>query len=417
MSILNIMSSSSFFKKLFISLGLILTTILFFVLISKTLSENKLSPEISLHSISPLGGQFGKVVAASCAFTNSSSGSTPVPGSGVGHAHEFTDCTTPTNKCPGTSQCGGVCQPKDLAKCISTCPEGIQPNIAYTGYQLILNSIFYYTNTTKPTPGYSLPSCQYTWPANIERRCEIERFSSDGTNTGSWTENYDTSHTIWTNQASKTYPYNEYLKIRCGYWDTSVGGGANSSGGAWYIAPSTWTQKNAAVLHPNYGLPCGGTDNCGIVTSGTYDVDGVCSATQNTYPSCNKTNVCGQVFLGSQCPTGCSADNTFTNDSCITEFSPSTSQVNPNGSVEFSWSVNNLSSNPKCSFVDLTTPTPRPIPGLQNLDPSTDKVRITNIQASTRFCLVCQFFDNITGSLLGEAVKHQWVRVQRIGEN
>jgi hypothetical protein len=277
------------------------------------------------------------------------------------------------------------------------------------GFRVILNNIYYFTNATgRPTPQYSLGNCPSGVPTGYNRVCEINRISSDGTNTGTWTENYDTNKTTWSNQLAKTYPYSENIQIRCGYQPVSS---------STLTIQTNWYQANAATLHPKYGLPCSKTDNCGVVTNGVYDVDGVCDATEASYASCNKTNICGQVYPGSQCPSGCSADATFTNNSCITNFIPSTSQVNPNGSVEFSWSISNTTTTPSCSFVDLTYSTPRPIPGLQNLNPTVDKARITNIQSSTRFCLVCQFYDSITGSLLGEAVKHQWVRVQRIGEN
>jgi hypothetical protein len=108
------------------------------------------------------------------------------------------------------------------------------------------------------------------------------------------------------------------------------------------------------------------------------------------------------------------------NDSCILNFDVTTNTVNPNGSVEFSWSFPPLPSglSRKCSFVDYTTPTPRPVPGLQNLDPNLDRVRINNVQATTRFCLVCQFYNLLNNnSLLGESVKHQWIRVIKVGEN
>jgi hypothetical protein len=83
---------------------------------------------------------------------------------------------------------------------------------------------------------------------------------------------------------------------------------------------------------------------------------------------CNLTNVCGQQSTGVLVNGVCSAgDGTNINNSCITTFDTSSGSVNPNGSVEFSWKIADLQPNVKqtCGFVDLTTPTSRPIPGLQ----------------------------------------------------
>jgi hypothetical protein len=138
---------------------------------------------------------------------------------------------------------------------------------------------------------------------------------------------------------------------------------------------------------------------------------------------CSTTNACGQTITGFMNNGRCelsTGNGVDPNASCIVNFNVTSNTVNPNGSVEFSWTMAPLPSNirSKCGFIDLTTPTPRPIPGLQNLDPSIDKVRINNVQATTRFCLVCQFYNLLNNnSLLGEAVKHQWVRVIRVGEN
>lgn len=292
----------------------------------------------------------------------------------------------------------------------SFCQAGITPIVDYIGSQIFLSNIYYYLSGTAPTPRYSVGSCSGGIPANHIRICAITRTSSDGSETGSWVENYDTNHTTWSYQSSKSHPYNESLTIACGYYSTLT----YTVTGGW----SNYVSATASILHPNYGLPCStAPDACGVVNNGTYNMYGICNASTNTYSSCNRTNVCGQVFPGIQCPSGCTADSSFTNDTCIQNFKPSIDKVNPNGSVEFSWDINSTSSVPNCSFVDLTSPTPRPIPGLQNLNPTIDKVRITNIQASTRFCLVCNFYSLLNGSLLGQAAVHQWVRVQRIGEN
>jgi hypothetical protein len=152
-------------------------------------------------------------------------------------------------------------------------------------------------------------------------------------------------------------------------------------------------------------------------TGQVFDKNGQCK------DACKTTNVCGQTVDGVMENGKCElniAPGTNANDSCITTFNVTTNTVNPNGSVEFSWSMANLPSgvSSKCGFVDLTTPTPRPIPGLQNLDPATDRARINNVQATTRFCLVCQYYNLLNNNaLLGEAVKHQWVRVIKVNEN
>jgi hypothetical protein len=138
---------------------------------------------------------------------------------------------------------------------------------------------------------------------------------------------------------------------------------------------------------------------------------------------CSTTNACGQNIQGFMNNGVCelaTGPGVNPNNSCILNFDVTTNTVNPNGSVEFSWTLANLPSNIRsvCGFVDLTTPTPRPIPGLQNLSPETDRVRINNVQATTRFCLVCQFYNLLNNNaLLGEGVKHQWVRVIKVNEN
>lgn len=152
---------------------------------------------------------------------------------------------------------------------------------------------------------------------------------------------------------------------------------------------------------------------CDTCPSGFAMSGGTCIST-----SCTVTNVCGQTFSGTLTNGVCVTSVQNINNSCITSFSPSDDKVNPNGYVDFSWSIAQTPGvGSRCGFVDLTTSTPRPIPGLQNLDPNTDSVRITNIQTTTRFCLVCQFYNLINNSVLGDAVQHQWIRVVRIGED
>ena len=171
----------------------------------------------------------------------------------------------------------------------------------------------------------------------------------------------------------------------------------------------------------NYGQTCQGQiDSCGNYKTGTYDACGVCIITSPDPVSCTKTNVCGQTFSGYVCGGSCNAASNIANinNSCITNFKVNTGTINPNGYVDFSWKILPLRTGVRssCGFVDLTTPTPRPIPGLQNLDPNLDKTRISNIQNTTRFCLVCQFYNTTNNSSLGDAVAHQWIRVIRVGE-
>jgi hypothetical protein len=78
----------------------------------------------------------------------------------------------------------------------------------------------------------------------------------------------------------------------------------------------------------------------------------------------------------------------------------------------------------RCGFYDLSKGSQAdlskavPIPGLQNLDPNSESIRINNIQRNTNFCLICQFYKINDGTNAGSpAAIHQWVRVVQIGEN
>jgi len=211
------------------------------------------------------------------------------------------------------------------------------------------------------------------------------------------------------------------LTINCCYGGNATGTGYSLCGG------TCFGTTTSCQSHPSTGQACSmGTDACGLPITGTYDSCGLCIVSSPTRPSCSITNTCGQTFTGTQCPSGCTASNGTSdpNSSCIQNFNVTAGSINPNGSVEFSWNLApSTTTRATCGFVDLTTPTARPIPGLQNLDTNTDRVRISNIQASTRFCLVCQFYSLINkpgvtvGQRLGEAASHQWVRVIRIGDN
>lgn len=199
--------------------------------------------------------------------------------------------------------------------------------------------------------------------------------------------------------------------------DGSIVTGTSQCGGA--CSASCPTCSNGATNYP----AC----NNNVCTNGATNFpacNNVCTNGATNYPACNNqcvpctvSNICGVDSVGQNCNnTGCNAvaDNSI----CIQNFKTSVDNVSPNGSVEFSWSIPSVASvTPKCSFVDLTTATARPIPGLQDLDPATDRVRITNIQTTTRFCLVCQFFSLSNSAFLGETAAHQWVRVIRVGED
>ena len=192
--------------------------------------------------------------------------------------------------------------------------------------------------------------------------------------------------------------------------------------------------ENGATNHPTCTTCPAGSNmvNGQCTCSNSADVFAQCNSCKSgqvfnnngqCVDGCSTTNVCGQTIQGFMNNGTCelaTGPGVNPNNSCIIDFNVTTNTVNPNGSVEFSWSLANLPKgvSSKCGFVDLTTPTPRPIPGLQNLDPNIDRIRINNVQSTTRFCLVCQYFNLLqNNTLLGEAVKHQWVRVIKVNEN
>lgn len=216
-------------------------------------------------------------------------------------------------------------------------------------------------------------------------------------------------------------------------WDDNPGGGG--SGYCWVDLLSCATHasnyNNLASIAsdtPDYvpGIAQGGAGNFdggnGLIivefanATGDYGAPIQCAEPK---PTCSITNICGQAIAGvltdgvCQPPTGADI-----NASCVANFTVSNSTIVPGGKVEFSWKLADLPANiaSRCGFVDLTTPTPRPVPGLQNLSVTADRARITNIQRTTRFCLVCQFYDLTTRAILGETARHQWVRVMTLGE-
>jgi hypothetical protein len=202
---------------------------------------------------------------------------------------------------------------------------------------------------------------------------------------------------------ANAYIFDAYLYVE-EYGDVQVGGGICD------ICPAGASMQNNRCVCTN-GAEA--NSNCSVCPVGKAMYNNIC------VNGCSLTNVCGQAVTGVTQNGQCVAPSgTNINSSCITSFNSSADSVSPNGTVEFSWKVGNLPANigSRCGFVDLTSPTPRPIPGLQNLDPNINKARITNIQTTTRFCLICQFYNLVSNASLGDAAVHQWVRVIRIGE-
>lgn len=189
--------------------------------------------------------------------------------------------------------------------------------------------------------------------------------------------------------------------------NTGSGGGSRANGSNGIVIVKSikcdHACSNGATNYPG----------CNICPADQVLINGQCVSS-----SCTVKNVCNMDVTGTYSGTTCVPNDADPNALCFKKFTFDTDTVNPNGSVKFTWTVatgTNMTS--KCGFVDLTTATPRPIPGLQNLDPSVSSAVIDNIQATTRFCLVCQFYNTLNNDLLGQAQAHQWIRVQRVGEN
>jgi hypothetical protein len=354
---------------------LLILPIIAIAIFTITSGFNIKSPEFSIHSISPFNFKTGKIVAASCAFTGSgflSNGTTGV-GTGVGHADEYTACTTQIN-CngimvpkTGTSQCGGVCNPVDT-NC-PACPNGANNPPSCTtcpaGTNMVNGNCTCSNGATNPTSGCNI--C----PNNAQMINGVCGCSNGATNPPSCNV--------------------------CPAGTNMVNGNCTCSNGASALSGCTQCPNGQSLVNGQCVTPC------------------------------NSTNACGQTIQGSiqngQCVTSGNTNQYGYNDvnsSCIQTFNITTSSVYPNGSTEFSWTFPQLPAGVgrRCGFIDLSNPnSPKPIPGLQNLDSTTDRVRIQNIQRTTNFCLVCQFFDIATNRSRGEASAHNWVRVIRVGEN
>ena len=192
----------------------------------------------------------------------------------------------------------------------------------------------------------------------------------------------------------------------------------NNDGTADQVAPPSTFSPSGTPVSANKVFSTPGIKTIRVFAKSASG--GLSSATFTTtdcYSRCSQTNVCGQtkdgILQGGTCTIPGVAN---INDSCISYFSCSSDSVPANGSVECDWQTPDT-IRAKCGFWDYTTPTPRPIPGLQNLSKSSDGARITNIQNTTRFCLVCQLYNKLDNTLVGDAIRHQWIKVIRIGEN
>lgn len=366
----------NFYKKnkvLSISLFAIMVV---FGIANSTNITSTVSPEFAIHSISPYNKFAGKTVAASCGFR--------VHGS----ADEFTACTTQvscngvTETRTGRSLCGGVCQAT-----IGCCPAGQIPNAAGTACVAgCTNGATNYPTCNQCPTGSSMISGQCTCTngaTNVAGGCNI---CPSGTN---------------------------MINGVCG----CANGATNPT--QCNICPSGTNMLNGQCTCSNGASAISGCTACPV---GQSLVNGVCGI------PCSVSNACGQSVQGRKENGICNTDNGSTNQygyeninsSCIQTFNITSSSVYPNGSTEFAWTFPTLPAGVgrRCGFVDLSNPNnPTPIPGLQNLDSTVDRVRIQNIQRTTNFCLVCSYYDIATNQSRGDAAAHQWVRVIRVGEN
>lgn len=403
-------------KKSFLKFGILgaagLLAVYLFVA-SALSQQSSMSPEIKIHSISYFSKFKTKSIAASCGFTLH------------GSADEYTSCSY---TCPdgstisGVSQCGGTCGPM-ASELAATCTDQQQYGCgAYScpaGYNLVdkigngtwvckLAS----TGNTCPSGGGStckpmfddqVYPCTGGGPGNVTVRAD---YTCSG-DVGTWGPYNVISNTCTGNSCTN------------GATNYPTCDNNNCTNGATNPPSCTTCPSGGSMIGGQCACSNGATlsSQCTQCPSGqAFNNAGQCSS------QCEVTNACGQTFVGimngSKCET--SKSEAELNASCIADFNVTTNTVNPNGSVEFSWSLADLPNgiSSRCGFVDLTTPTPRPIPGLQNLSPETDRIRINNVQATTRFCLVCQFYNLLKGNtLIGEAARHQWVRVIKVGEN
>jgi hypothetical protein len=284
-----------------------------------------------------------------------------------------------------------------------TCEAGFSQ---YLNYNEMQGSTYVYYDNTKPTPSYSLGTCSTPVPAEYSRVCHIIRTSSDGTQTADWTENYDTEHTIWNNQVNKNYPYSEDFSVQCYY--------QNSSGQK--FLQSSVVGSSAKVAHSQYKQSCNTINVCNETTSGTVDIDGMCSATPKSVSTCSYTNSCGLPITGYQCPSGCTATSSAISDTSCIILNSDRSVIRPNGSVLLNWDFNNSNINPVCSIYDFTSSPSTLIPGFQNIPATKKNALILNIQKTTNFGLSCNFY-NQSSVLTGSATSNLWVRVSKLLEN
>ncbi len=173
--------------------------------------------------------------------------------------------------------------------------------------------------------------------------------------------------------------------------------------------------SDAVIVNGQCGCLNGGTveSNCSVCPGEIAMENNSCTG------ACDFINACGQIKEGTLDGENCTMPaGSNPNESCISTFNVSSNIISRNGSVDFSWKIAKVEGvGSRCGFVDLTTSTPRPVPGLQVLDPNLEKTKIKNIQSATRYCLVCQFYDLADNAVLGEVAAHEWVRIMGMGDN
>lgn len=412
------------FKKIILPtrrLGILGLSLAFIFLLAVNLYTDRAvvlgSPEIALASISPLGETRGAVVAASCGFGDSS-----------GHSVGDTVCggtcpagSTPGSSClPGFNMINGV---NNAYVCYSD--ASINSFMVSSGF---LSYASCYSQGLIPSVKGAPGAYSFSCVAKSASVC-LSSCTNGATNPPSCNNNACTNGA--TNAPNCT---------TCTTGQTMVSG-----------------QCVTACTNGATNAPQCNSCPYGQVFNGSSCVPGVCANGATNYPVCNTcqtpqyyfngtscvpnpcgsvippanygqscagpSNACGQRGSGNiQCNGTCGA-TAPSNNGCIQTFTPNTTSVQPNGSVEFFYKLLPTATNTSrtCGFYDRSQSRGPdglgvPIPGLQNLSADSDRIRINNIQRNTEFCLVCRFTSN-DGTPQAPAANHQWVRVIRIGEN
>lgn len=436
--ILKINKSLKFDRSAFTFITILVFAILMIRYDAISLSDSK-SPETSLASFSPQGPIKGSVVAASCGFGDSSghylgdtvcggtcpAGSTPLDGVCVANCTNGAINPNICDQCPsGKTLVSG--------QCVDTCANGSAPTFSCgNGYTLSGNNCL--SELICAQDYYPLVS--YIRPNGM---CAIEIIP------GGWLNVGEPSRT--TIQASLSCDNvcnngatNSPECTTCPAGKTMIGGQCVNSctNGAINYPTCTTCPSGQSMVNGSCVANCVNgainAPNCNVCNTpstywnGTSCVPNPCG---NVLPPINYDqpcgggrNSCGQPISSGriQCDGSCTT-STNPNTSCIQTFYPNTNSVYPNGSVDFSWKVLPPvdGGSVKCGFYDRSKGNGVglgvPIPGLQDLDISVDKLRINNIQRNTEFCLVCAYSDK-SGNPQTPAALHQWVRVIRLGEN